>query len=155
MAEGELFSFHFFCVCFLYFIFFFFLFWQFGLRKYGPGCFVVEKTMADMHPALKLLGSMCLVRFARGDLICSIVWIIRLATACLMQRMCAFLQSWTEWRLSQPKPEPGQTKLKTAQLAREIAAAYEGVGHIYAPHAGKTYVATMSCKEPEKFFWHS
>ena len=72
-----------------------------------------------------------------------------------MQRVCSFLQSWTEWRLSQPKPEPGQTKLKTAQLAREIAAAYEGVGHIYVPYAGKTYVATMSFKEPEKLIWHN
>ena len=72
-----------------------------------------------------------------------------------MQRVCSFLQSWTEWRLSQPKPEPGQKKFTPAQVAREIAAAYDGAGHIYVPYVGKTYAATMSFNELEKFIWRN
>ena len=73
---------------------------------------------------------------------------------CLSERVRKFMQTWIQSQTA----GKGQVTMSRQQLLQSVNAAYqatEGVGHMYVPYAGKTYVATFSFNEPDQFIWHN
>ena len=71
---------------------------------------------------------------------------------CMIERVREFMQTWMEAQTA----GKGQVTMSRQQLLQSVNAAYratEGVGHMYVPYAGKTYVATFSFNEPDQFIW--